>query len=576
MIKMYAYLKHTWWQALLAISFLALRVTADLALPDFMMRIVDQGIVTKNLALVISIGIQMLMIAGLIVVLFFMSSFLASYIGAKAGDRIRKDLFRKIESFSLVEFDQFSTASLITRSTNDVTQVQQILTMSFRFILAAPLMGIGALIKAIELTPSLSWIFALVFPLMLGCILGIMSLTSARFEKVQKLTDRLNLIARESLSGIRVIRAFNAQETQAQKFKTVNKDVYSNNVSLIRIMSLMDPMIAIFMSFTTILIIWLAADRISQGQMQIGQMMAFMQYSAQVLSSFMMLTMIFTMFPRAVVSSRRITEILDTNPSIIDPETPRTFDSLKHGEIVFDHVSFKYPHANEEVLKDISFIAKTGSINAIIGSTGCGKSTLINLIPRLYDVSEGSITLSGVDIRHVSQVELRSLIGYVPQKGMLLSGTIHDNLIFGSPQADQTLIEKSVDIAQASEFIQEKQGQYDFILAQGATNLSGGQKQRLSIARALIKQAPITIFDDSFSALDFRTDAALRKALHKEMKNSTLFIVGQRVSTIMHADQIIVLEKGRIVGLGKHHELLKNCPVYYEIASSQLSKEELT
>jgi len=494
-----------------------------------------------------------------------MSSFLASYIGAKAGDRIRKDLFRKIESFSLVEFDQFSTASLITRSTNDVTQVQQILTMSFRFILAAPLMGIGALIKAIELTPSLSWIFALVFPLMLGCILGIMSLTSARFEKVQKLTDRLNLIARESLSGIRVIRAFNAQETQAQKFKTVNKDVYSNNVSLIRIMSLMDPMIAIFMSFTTILIIWLAADRISQGQMQIGQMMAFMQYSAQVLSSFMMLTMIFTMFPRAVVSSRRITEILDTNPSIIDPETPRTFDSLKHGEIVFDHVSFKYPHANEEVLKDISFIAKTGSINAIIGSTGCGKSTLINLIPRLYDVSEGSITLSGVDIRHVSQVELRSLIGYVPQKGMLLSGTIHDNLIFGSPQADQTLIEKSVDIAQASEFIQEKQGQYDFILA-----------QRLSIARALIKQAPITIFDDSFSALDFRTDAALRKALHKEMKNSTLFIVGQRVSTIMHADQIIVLEKGRIVGLGKHHELLKNCPVYYEIASSQLSKEELT
>ncbi len=576
MIKMYAYLKHTWWQALLAITFLALRVIADLSLPDFMMRIVDRGILSKDLNYVLSTGIQMLMLSLLIVVLFFMSSFLASYIGAKASDRIRKDIFKKIESFSLIEFDRISTASLITRSTNDVQQIQQILTMSFRFILAAPLFGVGALIKAIDLTPSLSWIFAIIFPLMLICILIIMSLTSPRFEKVQRLTDHLNLIARESLSGIRVIRAFNAQETQANKFKKVNKEVYSNNIMLMRIMSLMDPMIAIFMSFTTLLIIWLAADRISQGLMQVGQMMAFLQYTAQVLSSFMMLTMIFTFFPRAIVSARRISEVLDTIPLIVDPELPQSFNPLKHGEVIFDHVSFKYPHANENVLQDISFKAKAGTINAFIGSTGCGKSTLINLIPRLYDVSEGTIFLEGVDIRQVPQKELRSKIGYVPQKGMLLSGSIKDNLIFGSPEANQALIEKSVQIAQATQFIHEKTDTYDFNLAQGATNLSGGQKQRLSIARALIKQAPIYIFDDSFSALDFKTDAALRKALHNELSDSTFFIVGQRVSTIMHADQIIVLEKGRIVGAGKHQELLQTCPVYFEIASSQLSLEELS
>ncbi len=575
MMKMYAYLKHTWWQALLAMTALLLRVMADLSLPDYMMRIIDQGIYLKDLNMVISIGKDMLMVSILVVLLFFTSNFLASYIGASAGNRIRKDIFNKIESFSLVEFDRFSTASLITRSTNDVQQVQHILTMSFRILLAAPVTGIVALIKAIELTPSLSWIFIVIFPILSVAVILIMTLTSPRFEKVQKLTDKLNLIARESLTGIRVIRAFNAQKTQAHKFQTVNDSVYTNNVTLMRIMSLMDPVIMICLSFTTILILWTAADKINAGVMQIGQMMAFMQYTAQVMASFINLTMIFQMFPRAVVSARRIREILDTQPVIVDPLIPTPFDPSKKGEIVFDRVSFRYPHANEDVLHDISFRAKAGSVTAFIGSTGSGKSTLINLIPRLYDVSSGSIHLEGVDLRQVAQKELRDKIGYVPQKGMLLSGTIEDNLLFGAPDAPNQVLIKAADTAQASKFISEKEDQYHFKLSQNATNLSSGQKQRLSIARALVKEASIYIFDDSFSALDFKTDAALRKALHKEVGNSTLFIVGQRVSTIMHADQIIVLEQGRISGIGKHHDLLKTCPVYYEIASSQLSQEEM-
>jgi ATP-binding cassette subfamily B protein len=575
MMKMYAYLKHTWWQALLAITALFLRVMADLSLPDYMMRIIDQGIYMKDLSMVISLGKDMLMVSILVVLLFFTSNFLASYIGASAGNRIRKDIFNKIESFSLVEFDRFSTASLITRSTNDVQQVQHILTMSFRILLAAPVTGIVALVKAIELTPSLSWIFIVIFPILSVAVILIMTLTSPRFEKVQKLTDKLNLIARESLSGIRVIRAFNAQKTQAQKFQNVNDEVYSNNVTLMRIMSLMDPVIMICLSFTTILILWIAADKINEGIMQIGQMMAFMQYTSQVMASFINLTMIFQMFPRAVVSARRIREILDTQPVIVDPQTVIPFDPSKKGEIVFDRVSFRYPYANEDVLHDISFTAKAGSVTAFIGSTGSGKSTLINLIPRLYDVSSGSISLEGVDLRQVAQKQLRDKIGYVPQKGMLLSGTIEDNLLFGAPEASNQVLLKAAETAQASKFISEKENQYHFKLSQNATNLSGGQKQRLSIARALTKEASFYIFDDSFSALDFKTDAALRKALHKEVGNSTLFIVGQRVSTIMHADQIIVLEQGRISGIGKHHDLLKTCPVYYEIASSQLSQEEM-
>lgn len=575
MIKMYAYLRHYWWQSILGVSFVILRVNFDLSLPEYMSKIVDQGILGKNPALVWSTGLEMLGIALLVAFFFVLSSFLASYIGSATGNRIRTDIFKKIESFSLVEFDRFSSSSLITRSTNDVAQIQQILTMSFRIMLAAPLNGIIAMIRAIQINPQMSMIFAIVLPLMMVAIGFIFANVQPRFGLVQKLTDKLNLVARESLTGIRVIRAFNAQETQASKFEQVNQDVVKNNTTLMRIMSAMDPMIVIGMSFTTIAIIWIGAEYINVGTMQIGQMMAFLQYSAMILQSFMMLTMVFMMWPRAVVSANRIAEVLDAPLSIVDPLSPKEPDPELKGEVRFEHVSFRYPNAQEDVLSDIDFTAKSGSVTAFIGSTGSGKSTLINLMPRLYDVTTGSVKIGGVDVRELDQITLRSKIGYVPQKGMLLSGSILDTLKTGNQEASLETIEKSIEIAQAKTFIQEKPGGLDFKLSQGATNISGGQKQRLSIARALVKQPEIFIFDDSFSALDYKTDVALRQALHRETKDATIFIVGQRVSTIMHADQIIVLEQGKIAGIGTHTQLLKTSPVYYEIAASQLTQEEL-
>lgn len=575
MLKLYGYLKHTWWQALLSITLLSVRIMADLTLPDYMMRIIDEGIVLSNIDAILRIGGQMLIVAGLVAVLFATNNYIASYLGAKAADRIRRDLFRKIEGFSLVEFDRFSTASLITRSTSDIAQVQQILTMSFRILLAAPITGIGAFIKAVQLTPQLSWIFILGLPMMLGVVFAIMGLTAERYKQVQKLTDRLNLSARENLTGIRVIRAFNAQSLQHDKFESLNEDVFTNNTSLLRIVALNEPLITVIMSLTTVTVLWFSADRIGNQAMAIGQMMAFMQYTNQVMSSFMHLSGIFNMIPRAIVSGNRITEVLNTQPTITDPiHAADPISSLK-GHLEFRHVSFRYPDAQEEVLQDISFTAKPGTLTAFIGSTGSGKSTLVNLIPRLYDVTQGEIRLDGIDIRQMNQRDLRQRIGYIPQKGMLLSGSIRDNLTFGNPQALPETLTKALKIAQAEAFIKEKEGQLDYPLAQGATNISGGQKQRLSIARALVKNADLLIFDDSFSALDFKTDAALRKALHRELRQATLFVVGQRVSTIMGADQIVVLDQGRVVGIGTHADLLQTCPVYQEIAASQLTAEEL-
>jgi ATP-binding cassette, subfamily B, multidrug efflux pump len=576
MFKLYGYLKHTWWQALLSVVLLSVRIMADLTLPDYMMRIIDEGIVLSDFDAILRIGGQMLIVAGLVAVLFATNNYIASYLGAKAADRIRRDLFRKIEGFSLVEFDTFSTASLITRSTSDIAQVQQILTMSFRILLAAPITGIVAFYKAVQLTPQLSWVFALGLPLMLGVVFVIMSLTSSRFRQVQKLTDRLNLSARENLSGIRVIRAFNAQTLQHDKFESLNNDVFTNNTSLLRIVALNEPLITVVMSLTTVIILWSSADLIGAQAMQIGQMMAFMQYTNQVMSSFMHLSGIFNMIPRALISGNRITEVLNTRATITDPLTDTPSDQALKGHLEFRHVTFRYPDAQEDVLHDISFTAKPGTLTAFIGSTGSGKSTLVNLIPRLYDVTEGQILLDGVDLRSMKQHLLRQRIGYIPQKGLLLSGTIRDNLTFANPQADPATLEKAIRIAQARSFIDEKEGRLDYHLAQGATNISGGQKQRLSIARALVKDADLFIFDDSFSALDFKTDAALRKALHQELHHATLFVVGQRVSTIMGADQIVVLEQGRVVGLGTHPDLLKSCPVYQEIAASQLTAEELS
>lgn len=575
MLKLYGYLKHTWWQALLSITLLSVRIMADLTLPDYMMRIIDEGIVLSNIDAILRIGGQMLIVAGLVAVLFATNNYIASYLGAKAADRIRRDLFRKIEGFSLVEFDRFSTASLITRSTSDIAQVQQILTMSFRILLAAPITGIGAFIKAVQLTPQLSWIFILGLPMMLGVVFVIMGLTAERYKQVQKLTDRLNLSARENLTGIRVIRAFNAQSLQHDKFESLNEDVFTNNTSLLRIVALNEPLITVIMSLTTVTVLWFSADRIGNQAMAIGQMMAFMQYTNQVMSSFMHLSGIFNMIPRAIVSGNRITEVLNTQPTITDPIQVAAPSASLKGHLEFRHVSFRYPDAQEDVLQDISFTAKPGTLTAFIGSTGSGKSTLVNLIPRLYDVTQGEIRLDGIDIRQMNQRDLRQRIGYIPQKGMLLSGSIRDNLTFGNPQALPETITKALKIAQAEAFIKEKEGQLDYPLAQGATNISGGQKQRLSIARALVKNADLLIFDDSFSALDFKTDAALRKALHRELRQATLFVVGQRVSTIMGADQIVVLDQGRVVGIGTHPDLLQTCPVYQEIAASQLTAKEL-
>lgn len=575
MLKLYGYLKHTWWQALLSVTLLSVRIMLDLTLPDFMMRIIDQGVVTGDLNAILNLGGQMLIVAALVAILFATNNFIASHLGAKAADRIRRDLFRKIEGFSLVEFDRFSTASLITRSTSDIAQVQQIMTMSFRILLAAPITGIVAFFKAVNLTPQLSWIFAVGLPLMLGVVFAIMGFTSARYRKVQQLTDRLNLNTRENLTGIRVIRAFNAQTLQHDKFESLNDDVYVNNTSLLRIVALNEPLITIVVSLTTVLILWFSIDMIGSKAMQIGQLMAFMQYTNQVMSSFMHLSGIFNMIPRAIISGNRITEVLNTQATITDPLTETPADPALKGTLEFRNVSFRYPDAQEDVLQNISFTARPGTLTAFIGSTGSGKSTLVNLIPRLYDVTNGAILLDGVDVRHVNQRALRERIGYIPQKGMLLSGTIRDNLTFADPNADQDRLNEAVKIAQAESFIQDKEGQMDYYLAQGATNISGGQKQRLSIARALTKHADVLIFDDSFSALDFKTDAALRKALHAHLSDATMFVVGQRVSTIMGADQIIVLEQGRVAGIGSHLELMKTCPVYQEIAASQLTAEEL-
>jgi ATP-binding cassette, subfamily B, multidrug efflux pump len=575
MFKLYGYLKHTWWQALLSVLLLSIRIMADLTLPDYMMRIIDQGIVTGDIATIMRLGGQMLVVAGLVAVLFATNNFIASYLGAKAADRIRRDLFRTIEGFSLVEFDRFSPASLITRSTSDIAQVQQILTMSFRILLAAPITGILAFFKAVNLTPQLSWIFAVGLPLMLGVVFAIMRFTSARFRKVQQLTDRLNLNTRENLTGIRVIRAFNAQTLQHDKFETLNDEVYVNNTSLLRIVALNEPLITIVVSLTTVLILWFSIDMIGSRAMQIGQLMAFMQYTNQVMSSFMHLSGIFNMIPRAIISGNRITEVLSTQPTITDPIEENPIQPTLKGHLEFKNVFFRYPDAQEDVLHDLSFVAKPGTLTAFIGSTGSGKSTLVNLIPRLYDVTSGQILVDGVDVRHLRQFDLRQRIGYVPQKGMLLSGSIRENLTFGNPQADDSALDQAIKIAQAETFIREKPDQLDHRLAQAATNISGGQKQRLSIARALTKNADILIFDDSFSALDFKTDAALRKALHQHLRETTVFVVGQRVSTIMGADQIIVLEHGHIAGIGTHPELMTSCPVYQEIAASQLTAEEL-
>jgi ATP-binding cassette, subfamily B, multidrug efflux pump len=575
MKKVFSYLKFYWWQIPLIFGLVFSQTLLELELPDYMSRIINEGILTKDVPLIIEIGTQMLLIALAVTALAIVVSFISARIGASLSNRLRKDLFVKIENFSLIEFEKFTTASLITRNTNDVQQVQMIITMMLRMMISAPLYAIIGFSKAYALNASMSWIFAVVIPLLVFMIVTLFSLVTPRYKLVQTLIDKLNLAARENLTGIRVIRAFNAQTTQEEKFHEISEDVRVNNTILQQIMSFMFPGIMLIMSLSTILIVWVGADRINAGTLNVGDMLAFIQYATSMLFSFVMLSMAFIMYPRAAVSGRRIAEVLAIEPIINDPEYPKTNDCSLCGEITFENVYFRYPDAQEDVLRDISFTAKAGTTTAFIGSTGSGKSTIVNLIPRFYDVTAGSIKIDGIDIRDYKQTTLRDKIGYIPQKGVLFSGTIDSNIRYGTVNAKDEDILEALEIAQAKEIVAEKAEGLDYLIAQGATNVSGGQKQRLSIARALAKKPEIYIFDDSFSALDYKTDALLRKAIKDKLSDATVLIVGQRVSTIRHADQIIVLENGAIVGSGTHHQLLEECPVYLEIAASQLSKEEL-
>lgn len=520
-------------------------------------------------------GLNMLLIAFLSMIATVVVGLLAAKVAAGLGRNLRSKIFRKVEGFSSAEFDKFSTASLITRTTNDIQQVQMLMVMLLRIVFYAPILGIGGIIKVMGTKSGMSWTIAVAVMAILALIVVLFSIAIPKFKLVQKMIDRLNLVTRESLIGQLVIRAFNTQKHEEQRFDKANTDLTKTNLFINRLMSVMMPFMMLIMNGVALLIVWVGGHRIDTGVMQVGDLMAFIQYAMQIIMSFLMISMVSIMLPRASVSANRITEVLAVDATIIDPEKPVAFNDTKNGSIEFKNVSFKYPGADDNVLSNISFTAKPGQTTAFIGSTGSGKSTLINLIPRFYDVTEGSILLDGIDIRNTTQFDLRQKIGYVPQKGILFSGTIDSNIRYGDENTSDAEVEKAASIAQAIEFIQEKPEGFKEAISQGGTNVSGGQKQRLSIARAILKKAKIFIFDDSFSALDFKTDAALRKALKNELKDSTLLIVAQRINTIMNAEQIIVLNEGRIVGTGTHKELLSSCEVYKEIASSQLSKEDL-
>lgn len=520
-------------------------------------------------------GAIMLGIALISLVATVTVGFLGAKIAAGVGRSLRKDVFRKVVSFSNIEFEKFSTASLITRSTNDIQQIQNITVMLVRMVFYAPILGIGGVLKVLDTDTSMAWIIGVAVVAILCVVIVLFSLAIPRFNKVQKLVDKLNLVTRESLVGMLVIRAFSNQKVEEKRFDETNELLRKTNTFVNRIMSVMMPIMMLIMNMITILIVWVGAHNIDAGVMQVGDMMAFIQYSMQIIMSFLMLSMLSVILPRASVSAIRINEILATDVSIKDIKEAKEFDEDKYGEVEFKNVSFKYPDAEDNVLSNINFVAKPGKTTAFIGSTGSGKSTLVNLIPRFFDVTEGEVLINGVDIRDISQHNLRDEIGYVPQKAVLFSGTINSNIRYGAQDATKQDIRDAAEIAQAMEFIESKPEKFETEISQGGTNVSGGQKQRLSIARALAKKPKIFIFDDSFSALDLKTDAKLRKELKSKTKDATVLIVAQRISTIIHADQIIVLDEGKVVGIGTHGELMKNCEVYNQIALSQLSKEEL-
>ena len=524
---------------------------------------------------ILKTGAKMLGLAALGMAASILACLMASRVGAKVGRGLRRDTFRKVIGFSNAEFDKFSTASLITRSTNDIQQIQFLTVMILRIVLYAPIMAIGGILKVSKTNVDMFWIIGLAVLLIVMVVAVLFIVVMPKFKIVQNMVDKLNLVSREILTGLPVIRAFHTEKHEEERFDKANKDLTKLNLFVNRAMTFMMPTMMLVMNGITVLIVWVGGHGINDGAMQVGDMMAFIQYAMQIIMSFLMICMISVMLPRAAVSAERVDEVLKSETKIHDPKEPKTLPKNGKGEVAFEHVSFHYPGAEEDVLHDITFTAKPGETTAFIGSTGCGKSTLVNLIPRFYDVTEGKITIDGQDVRDLTQHELRDKLGYVPQKGVLFSGNIASNIMFGNPAGSEQEMTEAAQIAQAVEFIDTKPERYKSPISQGGANVSGGQKQRLSIARAIAKHPDVYIFDDSFSALDYKTDTVLRSALKEKTTDSVVLIVAQRISTILHAEQIIVLDDGKIVGKGTHEELLKTCDAYYQIAASQLSESEL-
>jgi ATP-binding cassette subfamily B protein len=557
------------------IIFIGAQAYVNLALPDYMAKIINDGILKKDLGVVWNNGIVMILLTlfgGLCTVAV---GFLAARIASGYVRRLRQAVFMQVERFSLNEFNSFSSSSLVTRATNDMQQIQNVMGMIMRMVFLAPFMGIGSIIKAYQIAPSMSWIVLVAIGILVSIIVMLFFVVIPKFTIIQKLVDKLSLQTREMLTGVRVIRAYNNDQAQQNKFDITNQESTRLNIFVNRVMVLMQPVMTLIMGMASMAVVWVGSYSINNGNLQVGNLFALMQYIMQTIMAFLMISIMFIMVPRAAVSVRRVNEVLKTEPSIIDSPTPTHMPEKIQGLVEFKDVDFGYKGSEQQVLSRVSFTAKPGQTTAIIGGTGSGKSTILNLIPRLYDVSGGLITIDGIDISKVPQLELHSHIGYIPQKSSLFSGTVATNIAYGRPHATKEEIKKAAKTAQASEFIKDLPKGIDSPIAQAAINISGGQKQRLSIARALAKKPEIYLFDDSFSALDFKTDSDLRAALDKEIKNATLIIVAQRISTIMHADNIIVLDEGKIVGQGTHRELLKTSSVYREIAESQLSEREL-
>ena len=574
MIRLYRFLAPYKVAVAAVLVFVFLQSLAGLYLPTLMADSIDHGVITNNTPYIFEVGGVMLLVSAGGMICSISASFLASRTAAAFGRTVRGKVFSRVQSFSLREIDTFGTATLITRTTNDVTQVQTVTVFILRLMSMAPMMAIGGLIMALSVDRPLTLVLAVSLPILIGAILLIARAAIPLFRLMQTKLDRLNLVLRESLTGIRVVRAFNRTSYESQRFEDANYDLMDNAIRVNRIMALLMPVLMLVMNLTSVAIVWFGAKRIDSGGMQVGSLIAFIQYAMQIMFSLLMVSMLFVMVPRAAASAVRINEVLDTLPEILDPTDPRAADSVQ-GYIEFQHVTFRYPGAEQSALSDVSFAIQPGEMTAIIGGTGSGKSTLINLIMRFYDVDAGCILVDGVDIREMLRHTLRAKIGFVPQKTVLFTGTIAGNIRYGKEDATSVDLEHAAATSQAAEFISGMAEGFDSRIAQGGANVSGGQKQRLSIARALVRRPEIYIFDDSFSALDFKTDARLRAALKKETANATVLVVAQRVATVMYADRIIVLDEGRVAGIGTHRDLMARCAVYREIVSSQLAEEEL-